>query len=99
MTDEEIEEQAIRDAMKVWQGQVVLPYVRCTECPPDEIKQRCVCNVVDGTAMCAKHWILKRIDELKANDLKANEPKEPFPVAELKYGGLTPLDVDDFARL
>lgn len=99
MTDEEIEEQAIRDAMKVWQGQVVLPYVHCTECPPDEIKQRCVCDIMEGTAMCAKHWILKRIDELKANELKANEPKEPFPVAELKYGGLTPLDVDDFARL
>ena len=96
MTDEEIEEQAIRDAMKVWQGQVVLPYVRCTECPPDEIKQRCVCDIMEGTALCAKHWIEKRVRELQAA-----EPivKEPFPVAELKYGGLTPLDVDDFARL
>ena len=96
MTDQEIEEQAIRDAMKVWQGQVVLPYVRCTECPPDEIKQRCVCDIMEGTALCAKHWIEKRVRELQAA-----EPivKEPFPVAELKYGGLTPLDVDDFARL
>lgn len=101
MTDEEIEEQAIRDAMKVWQGQVVLPYVRCTECPPDEIKQRCVCNVMDGTAMCAKHWIERRVRELKVMELKAGEPivKGPFPVAELKYGGLTPLDVDDFAKI
>lgn len=96
MTDEEIEEQAIRDAMKVWQGQVVLPYVHCTECPPDQIKQRCVCNIMEGTAMCAKHWIEKRVRELQAAEPTV---KEPFPVAELKYGGLTPLDVDDFARL
>lgn len=27
------------------------------------------------------------------------EPKEPFPVAELKYGGLVPLDVEDFAKV
>ena len=96
MTDKEIEEQAIRDAMKVWQGQVVLPYVRCTECPPDRIKQRCVVNIVDGTAICARHWIENRVRELKAAEPTV---KEPFPVAELKYGGLTPLDVDDFARI
>lgn len=83
MTDEEIEEQAIRDAMKVWQGQVVLPYVRCTECPPDQIKQRCVCDVMEGTAMCAKHWIEKRVRELKAAEATVKAP----------------LDVDDFARL
>lgn len=96
MTDQEIEEQAIRDAMKAWRGQVVLPYVHCTECPPDQIKQRCVCDVMEGTAICARHWIERRVRELKAA-----EPivKEPFPVAELKYGGLTPLDVEDFARL
>lgn len=97
MIENEIEEQAIKDAVKIWQGQNVLPYVRCTECPPDEIKQRCICNVMDGTALCAKHWIKKRVKEL----LEPAMPtvKEPFPVAELKYGGLTPLDVDDFARL
>lgn len=96
MTDQEIEEQAIRDAMKVWEGQVILPYVRCTECPPDNIKQRCVCDVKEGTALCARHWIEKRVRELQAAEPTV---KEPFPVAELKYGGLTPLDVDDFARL
>lgn len=98
-TDEEIEEEAINAARKVWESQIVLPYVHCTECPPTMMKQRCVCNVMDGTAICAKHWILKRIAELKAAELKATEPKEPFPVAELKYGGLIPLDVADFSSL
>lgn len=70
-TDEELEEEAIRQAQKVWQGQVVLPYVHCTECPPDQIKQRCVVNIVDGTAICAKHWIERRLKELKAQ----NSPK------------------------
>ena len=95
-TDIELEEEAIRQAQKVWGGQVVLPLVHCSECPPDKIKRRCVCNVMDGTAICAKHWIERRVRELKDA-----EPivKGPFPVAELKYGGLTPLDVDDFARL
>lgn len=96
MTDQEIEEQAIKDAMKIWQGQVVLPYVHCSECPPDQIKQRCVCNIMEGTAMCARHWIERRVRELNAAEQIV---KEPFPVAELKGCGLTPLDVDDFARL
>jgi hypothetical protein len=96
MTDQEIEEKAIKDAMKVWKGQVVLPYVHCSYCPPDQIKQHCVCNVVEGTAMCARHWIERRVRELKAAEFTV---KEPFPVAELKGCGLTPLDVDDFARL
>lgn len=64
-TDEEIEEEAINAARKVWEGQIILPYVHCTECPPDQIKQRCVCDVMTGTAICAKHWILKRIKELQ----------------------------------
>ena len=34
-----------------------------------------------------------------AAEEKFPEPKEPFPVAELKHGGLVPLDVDDFARI
>lgn len=95
-TNEELEEEAIRQAQKVWGGQVVLPYVHCTECPPDEIKQRCVVNVMEGTAICARHWIEKRVRELQAA-----EPivKEPFPVAELKGGSLIPLDTDDFAKI
>lgn len=70
-TDEELEEEAIRAAQKVWGGQVVLPYVHCTECPPDQIKQRCVCDVMTGTAICARHWIERRLKELKAQ----NKPK------------------------
>lgn len=70
-TDEELEEEAIRDAQKVWGGQVVLPYVHCTICPPDQIKQRCVVDMIEGTAVCARHWIERRLAELKAQ----NKPK------------------------
>lgn len=70
-TQEELEEEAIRQAQKVWGGQVVLPYVHCTICLPDYFKQRCVVNIVDGTAICAKHWIERRLNELKAQ----NSPK------------------------
>lgn len=70
-TDEELENEAWEQTKKAWEGQVVLPYVHCTECPPEQIKQRCVCDVMSGTAICAKHWFERRLKELK----EQNKPK------------------------
>lgn len=35
----------------------------------------------------------------RAKELFPDPTKKPFPVAELKYGGLVPLDVEDFSRV
>lgn len=35
----------------------------------------------------------------RAKELFPDPIKKPFPVAELKYGGLVPLDVEDFAKV
>lgn len=48
--------------------------------------------VLDGTFTCL-------ICSAKKMFPNKPEPKEPFPVAELKHGGLVPLDVEDFARI
>jgi hypothetical protein len=69
-TEEEIiEDEAVEQAMRIWGGPraareelgLQLPYTHCTRCPRDEIKQPCICNVVDGTALCCRHWIEERI--------------------------------------
>lgn len=120
--DELIEDEVIEQAKRIW-GRPCrdeyrpfpdLPYVHCTECGPYEVKRPCVCDVVEGTALCAKHWIRKRVQELKELRQEPKKPKEPFPVAELRYGGLVPvstggqpfmathripLDLEEFCRL
>ena len=98
-TEKELEDEAWRDAKRVFDGQFVLPFTYCTECRPDEGKIHCVANVMTGEALCFKHWFLRHLDELKVKNQSETEPKEPFPVAELKHGGLTPLDLNDFARI
>ena len=121
--DELIEDEVIEQAKRIWgrpysekeRPYLDLPYVHCTECGPYDVKRPCVCSVVEGTALCAQHWIKKRVQELKELRKEALKPKEPFPVAELKYGGLVPvetgsrtlimathripLDLDEFCRL
>lgn len=92
-TDEEIiEDEVYEQALRIWGGPrgarepwFQLPYTHCTMCPPDEIKRPCICNVVDGTALCAQHWIEERVKERLALMKK--------PVMTIK------LDLDDFARL
>lgn len=94
MTDEEIiTDEVIEQAKKIWGGPraareepwLQLPYTHCTYCDPMDIKKPCVCNVVDGTALCAQHWIEERVKERLALMKK--------PVMTIK------LDLDDFARL
>lgn len=81
-----------------------LPVEYCTECErmyrrENLVKTHCVIDVVRMTARCAWHFA-KELEERLCNDyLETMKPKEPFPVAELKHGGLVPLDVEDFARL
>lgn len=64
-----------------------LPYTYCILCG-DGIKRPCVCSVVDGSALCVRHWISRRIKERLA---EAREKKKAV-VAKIE------LDVDDFAR-
>lgn len=64
-TDEEIEEEAVKAARKVWSGQFLLPYVHCNLCHPADPKQRCVCDIMTGNSLCAKHWIERKIKELQ----------------------------------
>lgn len=93
-TDEEIvEEEVIEQAKRIWgrpydakeRPWLDLPYTHCTYCDPSDIKKPCVCNVVDGTALCCRHWIEERIKERLA--------LMPKPVMTIK------LDLEDFARL
>lgn len=93
-TDEEIiTDDVYEQAKRIWGGPraarerpwLDLPYTHCTSCPPDALKRPCVCNVVDGTALCAEHWIEARIQERLAM-----MPKAPVALR---------LDLDDFARI
>ncbi len=51
-----------------------------------------ISNAIDLSFTC----VFCRADELFPDPA---ELKKPFPVAELKYGGLVPLDVEDFAKV
>lgn len=81
-----------------------LPVEYCTECEKmyrreNLIRTPCVVDVVRMTAKCAWHFASELEEQLCKEYLEARKPKKPFPVAELKYGSLVPLDVDDFARI
>lgn len=85
-----IEDEVYEQALRIWGGPrgarepfLQLPYTHCTRCPPDEIKRPCVCNVVDGTALCAQHWIEERIKLLKEQRTKV----------------VAKLDLKDFCRI
>ena len=67
-TDKELEDEAWEQAKKVYGGEVMLPFVHCTCCPVTEGKQHCVANLVEGTALCFKHFYLHRLDKLKAEN-------------------------------
>ena len=95
-TEEEIiEEEVVAQAKRIWERPydkterpwLDLPYTYCTLCD-DYIKRPCVCSVVDGSALCARHWIAQRIKERLA---EAREKK--------KLVAKVVLDVDDFSRI
>lgn len=86
--EELIEEEAVQCARAIWDSkQFDLPYTYCTSCPSDALKRPCVCNVVDGTALCPQHWIeeqvRKRMELLKHKQV----------ITRVK------LDLDDFSRI
>ena len=64
-TDEELEKEAWEQAKKVYGCEVMLPFVHCTFCPTTDGKQHCIANIVEGTALCFKHFYLKRLNKLK----------------------------------
>lgn len=76
----------------------------CSECHPAERRlQYVVSDVLTGKAWCMQHYLEKKereaCEEYLVEHLDGSKPKAPFPVGELKYGGLVPLDVEDFARI
>ena len=78
--------------------------VYCSECHPAERRlQYVISDVQTGKAWCMQHYLEKKereaCEEYLVEHLGDRKLKEPFPVAETKYGGLVPLDVEDFARI
>ena len=95
-TDEEIiTDEVYEQAKRIWgrpydkreRPWLDLPYTHCTSCPPDAMKRPCVCNVVEGTALCPEHWIedqvRKRMELLNHKQV----------ITRVK------LDLDDFSRI
>lgn len=79
-----------------------LPMGYCDKCPGDgkfRLRQPCFIFLETHESLCAYHFVEKRERELCKEYLEALKPKKPFPVAELKYGSLVPLDVEDFSRI
>jgi hypothetical protein len=62
--------------------------MHCEECGQVE---RCCPSVLERKMLCYGCFV-KKVDEERYARLV-----RPFPVAELKHGGLMPLDVEDFA--
>ena len=76
----------------------------CTECErmyrrEHLMKTPCVVDVYRGVCICSYHFARELEEQLCKEYLEAHKQKEPFPVAELRNGGLVPLDVEDFARI
>lgn len=100
--------ETVRDRVaRIW-GNTNVPLVNttCDSCQGLSVhkrSQRCLCSVVTGQSICAECWARECEENLCREYLEGleriNRPKEPFPVAELKYGGLVPLDVADFAKI
>lgn len=93
MTDDEIEAEAIRLAQDIWNNRELhLPYTYCTECDDGDrmLKRPCVCDMMDMSALCARHWIMRKIDQMKK---ERDQQKITIRVVTPK------LDVADFARL
>ena len=67
MTDQEIEASVLETVRQVWDegtNAVPLIWTYCTECGLD-MKQRCVGFLTTCEALCARHYALRRIDEMR----------------------------------
>ena len=67
MTDQEIEASVLETVRQVWDeglNSVPLIWTYCTECGLDT-KQRCVGFLTTCEALCARHYALRRIGEMR----------------------------------
>ena len=67
MTDKEIEASVLETVRQVWDEglrSVPLTWTYCTECGLD-MKQRCIGILTTCEALCARHFALRRIDEMR----------------------------------
>ena len=106
----QIHDEVFEAVKKVWSSKYApLEYTYCSRCPDmlePRMRQRCLCNMMTLEALCPACWAREREQELikeamerhmdkpSISDEESMKPKEPFPVAELKYGGLTPVETD-----
>lgn len=103
MTDQEIEASVLETVRQVWdEGTHAVPLIwtYCTECGLDSTKQRCLGILTTGESLCAHHFALRRIDEMRRErdnavkrqlaNMRTNEPPKSWR---------QPLDVDSFARI
>lgn len=103
MTDQEIEASVLETVRQVWdEGKHAVPLIwtYCTECVLD-VKQRCLGILTTGESLCAHHFALRRIDEMRRErdnavkrqlaNMRTNEPPKEWRQPK--------LDVADFARL
>ncbi len=68
MTDKEIEASVLETVRQVWdegKHSVPLIWTYCTECGLDSMKQRCLGILTTCEALCARHFALRRIDEMR----------------------------------
>lgn len=68
MTDQEIEASVLNTVRQVWdEGKQFVPltWTYCTECGLDSMKHRCLGILTTGEALCARHFALRRIDEMR----------------------------------
>lgn len=68
MTDTEIEESVLKTVTDIWDKKVhgiPLIWTYCTECGMDSGKQPCIGILTTGESLCARHFALRRIDEMR----------------------------------
>lgn len=83
MTDKEIEASMLETVRQVWDEglhSVPLLWTYCTECGLDSMKQRCLGVLTTGEALCARHFALRRIDEMRRE--RDNEARRALALAE-----------------
>lgn len=68
MTDKEIEASVLETVRQVWdegKHSVPLMWTYCTECGLDSMSQRCIGILTTCEALCARHFALRRIEEMR----------------------------------
>lgn len=82
MTDKEIETSVLNTVRQVWDEglhSVPLMWTYCTECH-DMTKTRCIGILTTCEALCARHFALRRIDEMRRE--RDNEARRRLAIEE-----------------